>query len=428
MPQVSPGWQHFCEAVAALVVVAGLIYVLNRGRWASYGCALTATAILVPGAAAFASVVLFLASADGSFEWWLNSTGTRAYVTGTLAALVLWLLGSRVAHGVASAATANQPEYARLQEIVDSLRIRIEHPASGALDADDRKAFHTEAVEHLKAARNELSHDAVASTKWTTGAGYVETLTRLHRADECLIRFDDAGTVVAGAQLDDSRLDGSRVAQNRKLLELIAASVKQLEADPWDAAARAALARVRRTIDDFRDDRRLGLVRQKGIVAATAIVMASTAYALLGVAMIFGVTPSEIAAAAAFYLVGATAGVFAQLQALTTTRVLEEDYGLRRVRLFQTPLFCGIAAVGGVVVTAMLLAVTPTPTKSGPKASASPASLSKIFDLKDYPLNILIAAVFGLTPSLLITRLHAAGEQYKRDLTSTEAGEHPPPS
>ena len=108
--------------------------------------------------------------------------------------------------------------------------------------------------------------------------------------------------------------------------------------------------------------------------------------------------------------------------------MLEEDYGLRRVRLYQTPLFCGVAAVGGVVVTAMLLALTPVATGSGEKAAAQPPPLAKIFDLGSYPVNILIAAVFGLTPSLLISRLHAASEQYKRDLKSTEAGEHPPPS
>ncbi len=43
-------------------------------------------------------------------------------------------------------------------------------------------------------------------------------------------------------------------------------------------------------------------------------------------------------------------------------------------------------------------------------------------------MNILIAAVFGLTLSLLISRLHAASGQYKEDLKSTDAAEHPPTS
>jgi hypothetical protein len=376
------------------------------------------------------SVALYLASGEASFNWWLNSSGTRAWVSGTLIAVAAWLVAARVAHGVAAASTANQPEFARLQEVMLSIENRIESAPAAAVDPADRETFRKEAREQLDAAKHELRKGARASTKWTTGAGYVEVLSRLHRADEALIRFDSAGSVIAGAQLDDSRVDGSRIAQSRKLLEIVATAVKQLETTPADSTARASLARVRRTINDFRDDRRFALVRQKGTVTATAILMAATAYSLLGVAMIWGVGRSEIAAAAAFYLVGATVGVFAQLQSLARTRVLEEDYGLRRVRLYQTPLFCGIAAVGGVVVTTMLLALTPVPTNSasGPKPAENPPSLDKIFDLGEYPINILIAAIFGLTPSLLITRLHSAGEQYKADLKSTEAAEHPPPS
>ncbi len=424
---MSSSWQHLIEVAAAFAVVGALILALNRGHWTRYGCALTATAILVPGAAAFLSIALYLAAEDDSFRWWLNSSGTRAYITGTLVALIAWLVGAPIAKGVAAASTANQPEYARLQEMLLSLETRIAHAPAAGPDPDERKTFHEEASKQLKAAEAALAHGAVASTKWTSGAGYVETLMRLHRADEALIRFDSVSTVIAGAQLDDSRLEGSRVAQNRKLLDLVGAAVAQLTASPWDPLARASLARVRRTLNDFRDDRRIALVRQKGTVAATAILMATTAYSLLGVAMIWGVGRAQIAAAAAFYLVGATVGLFAQLQALSSTTVLEEDYGLRRVRLFQTPLFCGVAAVGGVVVTAMLLALTPVPTKGGQKVAEQPPPLEKIFNLENYPVNILIAAVFGLTPSLLINRLHAAGEQYKLDLKSTDAAEHPPP-
>lgn len=424
---MSSSWQHLIEVAAAFAVVGALILALNWGHWTRYGCALTATAILVPGAAAFLSIALYLAAEDDSFRWWLNSSGTRAYITGTLVALIAWLVGAPIAKGVAAASTANQPEYARLQEMLLSLETRIAHAPAAGPDPDERKTFHEEASKQLKAAEAALAHGAVASTKWTSGAGYVETLMRLHRADEALIRFDSVSTVIAGAQLDDSRLEGSRVAQNRKLLDLVGAAVAQLTASPWDPLARASLARVRRTLNDFRDDRRTALVRQKGTVAATAILMATTAYSLLGVAMIWGVGRAQIAAAAAFYLVGATVGLFAQLQALSSTTVLEEDYGLRRVRLFQTPLFCGVAAVGGVVVTAMLLALTPVPTKGGQKVAEQPPPLEKIFNLENYPVNILIAAVFGLTPSLLINRLHAAGEQYKQDLKSTDAAEHPPP-
>ena len=452
-----------------LVLVAGAIVWLNWRRWRPYVCGLLATLILVPGAMGFTSVVLYLISDHDSFKWWLNSDGTRAYAAGTGIALLLWLLLGSAAREVASVKTANLAEFARLTAILEAVGARYRYAWSQAQGVTQRLAARAQAKLHLDAVRDLFEKDA-ASPRWTTGAGYVDVVTRLHRAEEALIYFDSIGNVLAGARYDDSRIDGSKIAQSRQLLERLAAAEKRLEADPWDPLARADLAQVRTTINDFRDSRRAGLVRQKTGLTATAILMAINAYALLGVAMIAGATRGQILAAAVFYLVGATVGLFSQLQAASTTVSVGEDYGLSRARLYQTPLFCGLGAIGGVVLTAMLLAVTPGPvnttatsptttatttatttttpaaapppsgrgkTATTPRAAApqppstqpqAPPRLSQIFDLRRYPLDVLIAAIFGLTPSLLIARLHAAAERYKADLKSTEAAERPPES
>jgi hypothetical protein len=47
--------------------------------------------------------------------------------------------------------------------------------------------------------------------------------------------------------------------------------------------------------------------------------------------------------------------------------------------------------------------------------------LADVFDLGINPHFLIIAAVFGLTPGLLLGRLQALGERYKSNLESTQA-------
>jgi hypothetical protein len=443
---MSAHWQHLIEIAGAFVVVAVIVLLVNsKVGWRAYDCALQATIIFLPNAMAFASVALFLLADRGSFRWWLNSDGARAYATGSYVALLLWLLLAPAARAVAQARTANAAEYDRLVAIRDGLRTRYRYASSQAQGVPGRLSALAEGRGHLVAA-SELLDRKAPSPRWTTGSGYVDVVRRLHRADEALIEFDFVANVQAGASADDSRIDGSRIGGSRQLLARIAASVKRLEQDPWDARARVDLAHVREAVDDYRDSRRASLVRQRASMTASAILMAVGGYALLGIAMFVGASRSQIVAATVFYLVGATIGLFSELQAAMGRAAATEDYGVSRARLYLTPIFSGVAAIGGVVATAMLLAVTPGPvntgvgttaatTMEGPATGAAqsastqpepPPRLGQIFDLSRYPLNVLIAAVFGLTPTLLTTRLRAAAERYKTDLRSTEAAEQTP--
>jgi hypothetical protein len=52
--------------------------------------------------------------------------------------------------------------------------------------------------------------------------------------------------------------------------------------------------------------------------------------------------------------------------------------------------------------------------------------LGDIFDLTKNPVGILVAAVFGLTPSLLTDRLRPQAENYKADLRITHASNRQP--
>lgn len=134
--------------------------------------------------------------------------------------------------------------------------------------------------------------------------------------------------------------------------------------------ARAVLRTVRRSINEFRDGRWNGLTVARNRLLATMIFTGLTAYALLAIAIITGAPRSTVVAASAFYLVGATVGLCGRLRGESQTESAVEDYGLSTARLITIPLFCGLAAIGGVVLVAMLPFAS---TVFGPTAQVSSA-------------------------------------------------------
>jgi hypothetical protein len=120
-----------------------------------------------------------------------------------------------------------------------------------------------------------------------------------------------------------------------------------------------------------------------------------------------------VTAAIAFYLVGAVVGLFGELYGTSRRRRgIVEDYGLSIARLLTVPLLAGIAAVGGVLLTRL----------SGTATSDGLPALAQIFSLQKYSFGLVIAAIFGLTPGLLLDRLSQQPEDYKKELAQTGAG------
>lgn len=420
-------------------------------RFSAYIVGLLATAVLVPGLAGFLSVILYLASRLDEFSWFINSDGTRAYGFGSLFAVGGWLLCAVAARNYARAAGANPSEYAKLKEIYDVLDARAK--ASQPTTPDQTAAL-AEAQVNLDYSAPSFAPDGPQrpSFRWGTGDAYLDLRERLHRAEEALIGVEPASLAVGEAGYDVRRIEGGRFADSKRLLADIGAAQAALTADPNDAAARAKLRQVRRAINEYRDSLRGGLIRARNHLFATAIYASLNAYGLLGVAMIWGASRNTILAAAAFYLIGATVGLFRQLQLASATTTTQEDYGLESMRLIQTPLFSGLAAVGGVVLLSIVPALTPSPTSVSPSGSrgttttaaattttttttpattttTAPAtsgrtipSLDSIFDLGRNEMGLVIAAIFGLTPTLLVARLRAQSEGLKTGLKSSELG------
>jgi len=309
--------------------------------------------------------------------------------------------------------------------------------------------------------------------RWVTGTGYIELWTRLHDADEALFVVSSDDAVVGEGLHDEMRIKDSNIRNEDDFLTKLRRAVLVMgggqyltptpplpqlnEVDTTEQGkrlARATLRDVRSVVNQYRDGRREALVRGRNHLAAVGMLTGLTAYALLALAVLVQAPAKGIMAAAAFYLVGAVVGLFDQLRLSSRGRTpTEEDYGLERARLVYAPILSGLAAVGGVAITALLYATVsgslivyqPPPTPPA-QASATPTTasaqvtnsqaqsganvltlpsptLNEVFDLDSNQFGLVLAAVFGLTPGLLVSRLQGQADRIKADLQSTSAPE-----
>jgi hypothetical protein len=402
-----------------------------------------ATAVFVAGTAAAAAIALFLS------PLWVVDSPARAYAFGTGFGLFVWATAlAIIGRRYASVDRANPGVYSNLCEVFDGLRTQLE--CTPREDA----AAHSEASRHLTRLGRGLGlyDDGPAprvGLEWTLGVGYVDLWRNAHRADEALFSAADGKSLVGGAVFDDLRLDGSQIAGASDLRQKLRIALPLLSPNaevflnrppatpgeepvvgdgPSCAAARGVLKIVRRTINEYRDDRRDGLVRVRNHLYGTIIFASVMAYTLLGVLMVGVVDDREewrtaIQAGTVFYLTGAVIGLVRELHVVVKSPGTEEDYGLRTARLVNIPLFSGLAGLAGVALTALLPATLPqTPGATGD------VDLWLVFNLRETPENLVVAAVFGLAPTLLIRGLQQRAEQYKEDLKTTEAGERPTPN
>jgi hypothetical protein len=166
--------------------------------------------------------------------------------------------------------------------------------------------------------------------------------------------------------------------------------------------ARTIVREVRFTLHQFRDDRWERLVRVRNQLVRMTILTGITLYALVEFAIVADTGVETLKAATFFYLIGAIVGLFSRLydQAKTDTSI--DDFRLTEARLLAAPLYSGLAAIGGVVIVQRVI-----------------LGNINLFDLN--MANILIAAVFGLTPSLFTNAIQKEADQYKTDLKSTIA-------
>jgi hypothetical protein len=283
------------------------------------------------------------------------------------------------------------------------------------------------------------------------GTGYIDIWHRLHAAEEALFLVKPEVEVAGDGLYDVMRLKDSNINNSVDHIDKVRWAVTLFDASSYLSSppplpaidddkntpqaktqARVVLREVRHVINQYRDDRREGLVRTRNNLLLTGTVTGVIGFLLLALVVLRSVDDSTVVAAIAFYLVGATVGLFNQLSTgWGDGGATEEDYGLNQARLLFTPMLSGLAAIGGVLVTTMLYAtlsgpIVTTPEGSGTDGTPATVNLSvpqvhDIFDLDEGRFGLVIAAVFGLTPGLLVDRLKGEAEKYKADLQSSNA-------
>jgi hypothetical protein len=95
------------------------------------------------------------------------------------------------------------------------------------------------------------------------------------------------------------------------------------------------------------------------------------------------------------------------------------DYGLFDARLLHTLLISGLAGVGGVFLMSAVPAASSIVSPNAVAVGLTP--LGDVFDPEKNRIGLLIAAVFGLTPDLIIGKLRQQTDALKQDLSSSEA-------
>jgi hypothetical protein len=253
------------------------------------------------------------------------------------------------------------------------------------------------------------------------GTGYLSVWELVHRAQEALIDVEPLSNVVLRARYDQLRLTGARIPnceQLRKSLDTVINYSPALLVIPWPTAQRSSAEEearmivwtVRQTLNEYRDESRAGLVRLRIQLACTTLTTGLIGYGILCLALVGGVSATMLLAAVAYFLTGALVGLVSRLRTEFESDTAIDDFGLSTMRQFAGPQLSGVAAVVGVAVLGL----------SGVTGSHSDAALPQAFDLATSPVNLIAAAVFGLTPSLLIQRLQQHADTFKDNLRSTE--------
>ena len=150
-----------------------------------------------------------------------------------------------------------------------------------------------------------------APQDWIGASGYIRLWELLHRAEEVLLLLAPLETVAADAWHDQLRLEGPNIDNHHALLKCLEKSLELLrrkvpfedpasQADPLDpqvpaqpnlsdqqvSAVREMLRYVRRSINEFRDERRLGLVQARNQLLKTVVLTECIGFALVALAVV----------------------------------------------------------------------------------------------------------------------------------------------
>ncbi|GAC1642115.1 MAG: hypothetical protein NVS4B8_11010 [Herpetosiphon sp.] len=439
---------------------------LPKNGNSTFVAALVSSAPFMPGLAGVFTVLAYILRVEPT-QWWVTLMNDSAVPIGIVSALFCWTVCGLLFRSSTTADRANTRVYGVLCTHVGELDAQInglgpvqeaaitgDQLGSGLEELSRLKAMaHHEVILHRNVLTRQLGLDGHDRTgrglEWTLSTGYLELWNRLHRAEEALLLLEPNAAVVSGAMYDELCLAGSSlsraddlVAESKRCREALSRcpcldgsatspGVNEKKADgdlqmQWEIRAR--LRQIKRVLKEFQDDSRDGLVRVRNRVNRTSAFTGLAMYVIVCLAITMHAPVSMIVAAATYYLVGAIIGLFSRLRIESESETAVEDYGLSATRLVHRPLFSGLAAIGGVVLVAMLSgaltsSIVPAAGKMPtPTAGANVlVPLGEIFDLDKYPFGLILSALFGFAPSLFVQRLEQEANKYRVDLKSSSS-------
>ena len=401
----------------------------------------------IPILAAVATVCAYVSGIPGVMVG-LSAPAT-AILSGSLLALVVWLVLAIIASRFASAPLANPEEYGQIRMRVHHIKTRLLEPAPPGLPPVEmlaRQIAIQEASDMVDLVEDELS---TAGLRWVLAVGYINAWATLHRGEEALLLADRVDALVGEGAYDEARLEGSDIAHADELLAKLRHAVSVLDAkarklylggtDDLTAAdldgtsplaARQVLRKIRRIINEFRDDLWGGLVRARNEFLKTHFVTGAGAYFLLVLVLLRGIEATIVIAAGAFFTFGALIGLLARIRDEGKTDKAIEDFGLSTARLAAAPLYAGLAALFGVLLVGLThISIGPISLGPAPPPGAGVPTLQQIFSLRSNPIGFLAAGLFGLTPSLLFDYLQTETDAFRKSIASSQpSGASPPPA
>ena len=402
----------------------------------TYLTALIASSPAVPIVASMITVAMYVAPFSIDMHHWI------AVPLGAIITVILWLLIAIPCRRFALAKHANRCSYGNLVNQLNDLNVRIDIEKNNQY-GNTAKSPNNNGKIALHQARtwcndiaNELNCKGLC---WLFATGYINMWKILHHAEEALIEIEPIETVIHGAVHDELCIQDSNMGNRVDLLDKLRIAVTKLSpsarayltkqppaqethgvqdgkdnksnSDP-EMESRIVLREVRRTLNEYRDNLWEGLVRSRNRLMMIITITSLLAYILLCLPIVGDINPSFVLAATIFFLVGAIVGLFNRLYLETKVDSAVNDFGLSMARVIATPVLSGLAAVGSVLVITLLTGAIQTSLKF-------PEDFTSIYTIN--PWHILLAAVFGLAPGLLIGMLQQKAESYKTDIKSSKA-------
>lgn len=432
----------------------GIIFIAK-----TYGSSLVITSVAFPIFAIGATVCFYLAP-PVAFQMIPKTSNWYAPVYGFVAAGIICLIFAAFRSRFSTVSGANMYIYQELMNRYHDLLARLDQAQIDKIAQKDHlPSYYLKALniaqKNFDKLRDILFHDR-AGIEWTLGTGYVNAWHLVHRAQEALVSVETISEVIGEVVHDIRAIQKSPISDSKDLIRKMLQAVKdlrpealvyfdELQADKYytdifpphsnidladsnpveeslgqtiqtEELARETIKQVKHALNIYQDSLRRTLVRGRNIIYIAIAMTAFITYVFLCAVILWRSDPLSIGSVTVYYMIGAITGLFVRFYNEANSKnddVPPDDYGLLISRLIATPLLSGLAAVGGVLVTATL------PFLSGQGVKDTP-ELNTILNGTVSLEFLIAAAIFGYAPNLIVANLQQKASKYSTDLQSSK--------